>query len=113
MPVSYTHLVPDRLPDSIKLLVARFPAGIIQFEVGIQSFNPVVGDLVSRRMDRAKTEANLRWLAASSGVHVHADLIIGLPGETMDTLAESFDALWCLEPHEIQVGILKLLKRCV
>jgi hypothetical protein len=61
-------------------------------------------------MDRAKTEANLRWLATSSGVHVHADLIIGLPGETMASLAESFDALWCLEPQEIQVGILKLLK---
>ena len=104
------EMVPDRLPDVVKGLIERFPAGAIQFEVGIQSFTPVVGELVSRRMDRAKTEANLRYLKEHTSVHVHADLIIGLPGETLETLAESFDALWRLQPGEIQVGILKLLK---
>jgi radical SAM superfamily enzyme YgiQ (UPF0313 family) len=104
------EMVPDRLPDAIKALISRFPAGALQFEVGIQSFTPVVGELVSRRMDRGKTEANLLWLRDHSKVHVHADLIIGLPGETMDTLDQSFAALWYLRPQEIQVGILKLLK---
>ncbi|MBA2482652.1 MAG: DUF4080 domain-containing protein [Planctomycetes bacterium] len=104
------EMVPDRLPDAVKALIARFPAGAIQFEIGIQSFTPAVGELISRRMDRAKTVENLEWLRRNTGVHVHADLIIGLPGETMATLAESFDALWWLQPGEIQVGILKLLK---
>ena len=110
LPFLHFEMVPDRLPDSLKTLIARFPAGVVQFEVGIQSFTPEVGELVSRRMDRGRTEANLRWLAAESGVHVHADLIIGLPGETMASLGDSFDCLWYLQPHEIQVGILKLLK---
>jgi radical SAM superfamily enzyme YgiQ (UPF0313 family) len=104
------ELVPDRLPDAIKELIVRFPPGAVQFEIGIQSFTPEVGALISRRMDTDKTIANLTWLRVSGGVHIHADLIIGLPGETMATLADSFDKLWWLAPHEIQVGILKLLK---
>ncbi len=103
------EMVPDRLPDALKDLLARFPRGSLQLEVGIQSFTPRVGELISRRMDRAKTEDNLRWLR-DAGIHVHADLIIGLPGETVDSFADSFDALWRLGPGEIQVGILKLLK---
>ena len=109
-PFLHFELVPDRLPEALKALMLRFPPGVVQFEVGIQSFTAQVGELISRRMDRAKTVANLSWLHTHSPVHVHADLIIGLPGETMATLAESFDALWHLEPQEIQVGILKLLK---
>ncbi len=104
------EMVPDRLPDSIKELISRFPAGGVQFEIGIQSFTPAVGELISRRMDRGRTEANFRWLRAHTGVHIHADLIIGLPGETLETFAASYDALYHLDPQEIQVGILKLLK---
>jgi len=112
VPGMFLHfeMVPDRLPEALKSLISAFPRGAIQFEIGIQSFTPRVGELISRRMDRARTVDNLTWLTRSSGVHVHADLIIGLPGETMASLAESFDALWWLHPGEIQVGILKLLK---
>jgi len=104
------ELVPDRLPEVVKALLPRFPPGAVQFEIGIQSFTPEVGDLISRRMDRERTEANLTWLRDHTGIHLHTDLIIGLPGETLASLQVSFDALWRLRPHEIQVGILKLLK---
>jgi radical SAM superfamily enzyme YgiQ (UPF0313 family) len=104
------EMVPDRLPDAVKTLIEKFPKDAIQFEIGIQSFTPEVGVLISRRMDRGKTEANFKWLRAHTGVHIHADLIIGLPGETLDSFAASYDALFLLDPQEIQVGILKLLK---
>ncbi len=104
------EMVPDRLPDVVKSLIEKFPAGAVQFEIGIQSFTPEVGALISRRMDRGRTEANFKWLRSNTGVHIHADLIIGLPGETVATFAESYDALSLLDPQEIQVGILKLLK---
>ncbi len=103
------EMVPDRLPAALRDLIARFPRGVLQFEVGIQSFTPAVGELIARRMDRARTAENLTWLHRESGVHVHADLIVGLPGETLATFADSYDALWWLRPAEIQVGILKLL----
>ena len=107
----YLHfeMVPDRLPDPVKELLAWFPAGAVQLEIGIQSFTPEVGALISRRMDRAKTAANLEWLRTSTGIHVHADLIVGLPGETPASFRTSFDELWHMQPGEIQVGILKLL----
>ena len=55
-------------------------------------------------------EQNLSWLRDHTTVHVHADLIVGLPGESLDSFAAGFDRLVRLAPHEIQVGILKRLR---
>ncbi len=104
------EVVPDSLPDRLKALIAQFPAGALQFEVGIQSFNPEVQQRVSRRQDNDKTAENLRWLVGESRAHVHADLIFGLPGETLASFADGFDRLYDLAPHEIQFGILKRLR---
>jgi hypothetical protein len=104
------ELIPDRLPEALKATIQRFPPGSLQFEIGVQSFNPQVQTLISRRQDNAKTEANLRWLRDESHAHLHADLIIGLPGEDMASFGAGFDRLVALDPHEIQVGILKRLR---
>ena len=104
------EVVPDSLPDKLKALIAQFPAGSLQFEVGIQSFNPDVQQRISRKQDNAKTADNLRWLVTESRAHVHADLIFGLPGETLESFAAGFDRLHALAPHEIQFGILKRLR---
>jgi radical SAM superfamily enzyme YgiQ (UPF0313 family) len=104
------EMIPDRLPESLRTLIARFPAGSLQFEVGIQSFDPDVQRLISRRQDNDRTEENLRWLRAETGVHVHADLIVGLPGESLESFAKGFDRLYELRPQEIQVGMLKRLR---
>jgi radical SAM superfamily enzyme YgiQ (UPF0313 family) len=104
------EMIPDRLPESLRTLIAKFPAGVLQFEVGIQTFNETVCDLISRHQDNQLVEQNLRWLRESTGVHVHADLIVGLPGESLESFAAGFDRLVQLAPHEIQVGILKRLR---
>ena len=104
------EVVPDSLPERLKELIARFPAGSLQFEVGIQSFNTEVQQRISRRQDNVKTADNLRWLVNESNAHVHADLIFGLPGETLESFADGFDRLHYLAPHEIQFGILKRLR---
>ena len=104
------EVVPDSLADRLKALIAQFPAGSLQFEVGIQSFNPEVQQRISRRQDNIKTADNLRWLVNQSSAHVHADLIFGLPGETLNSFGEGFDKLYDLAPHEIQFGILKRLR---
>ena len=104
------EVVPDSLPERLKALIAQFPAGSLQFEVGIQSFNTEVQQRISRRQDNVKTADNLRWLVNESRAHVHADLIFGLPGETLDSFADGFDRLYALGPHEIQFGILKRLR---
>lgn len=104
------ELVPDHLPDALKTLVAQFPPGVLQFEIGIQSFNPAVQARIARRQDNAKTEANIRWLLAHSAAHLHTDLIFGLPGESWPSFAAGFDRLYALGPHEIQLGLLKRLR---
>jgi len=104
------EVIPDHLPDRLKEVIARFPRGSLQFEVGIQTWNPEVQALISRRQDNAKAEANLEWLRVQSNAFVHADLIAGLPGEDLTSFGEGFDRVYALRPHEIQVGILKRLR---
>lgn len=104
------EMVPDRLPVALREVIARFPPGALQFEIGIQTFDEQVSKHISRRQDLAKTEENLTFLRNETGVHLHTDLIIGLPGEDLDTFAKGFDRLVALRPHEIQVGILKRLR---
>lgn len=107
---AHFEMIPDRLPESLRVIIKKFPPGALQFEVGIQTFNHRVAELISRRQDNAKAEENLRWLCAETGVHVHADLIVGLPGEDLDSFAAGFDRLLSLQPQEIQVGLLKRLR---
>jgi hypothetical protein len=108
----YAHfeVVPDHLPDALKEAIAQFPPGTLQFEIGIQSFNPEVQTLVSRKQNNDKAADNIRWLRAHSHAHLHVDLIAGLPGEDIDSFARGFDTLVALGPHEIQFGILKRLR---
>lgn len=104
------EVIPDHLPEQLKALIVRFPAGSLQFEVGIQTLNPEVQALISRKQDTAKAEENLRWLTQESHAHVHVDLIIGLPGEDVASIAQGFDRLVALKQQEIQVGVLKRLR---
>src|SRR5213075_1027517 len=67
-------------------------------------------ELISRRQDNDKLADNLRFLREHSGVHVHADLIVGLPGEDLASFGRGFDRLVALRPQEIQVGLLKRLR---
>ena len=104
------EVIPDHLPDRLKAMIAQFLPGVLQFEVGIQSFNVEVQQRISRRQDNDKTEANLRWLVNESNAHLHTDLIFGLPGESLASFAQGFDRLYAIRPHEIQLGILKRLR---
>ncbi len=104
------EMVPDRLPEQIREIIARFPPGALQFEVGIQTFDEATSKNISRRQNLVKLEDNLRYLREETGVHIHADLIVGLPGEDVASFGRGFDRLIKLRPQEIQVGILKRLR---
>ncbi|MBK1643092.1 B12-binding domain-containing radical SAM protein [Thiocapsa imhoffii] len=104
------ELIPDHLPEPLKAMLAAFPPGTLQLEVGVQSFNPRVQRLIARRQDNARTEYHLRWLRQETHAHLHTDLILGLPGEDVASFAHGFDRLVRLAPHEIQVGLLKRLR---
>lgn len=104
------ELIPDHLPEKLKAAIKRFPEGALQFEIGIQTFNPEVQSLISRKQDNRKAIDNIRWLREETTAHLHTDLIVGLPGEGIESFAQGFDQLMALNPGEIQVGILKRLR---
>ncbi|QZA77760.1 B12-binding domain-containing radical SAM protein [Deefgea tanakiae] len=107
---AHFEVVPDHLPEALKDGIMQFPPGALQFEIGIQSFNPEVQTLVSRKQNNEKAAENIRWLVEHSHAHMHVDLIAGLPGETVESFGVGFDQLYALKPHEIQFGILKRLR---
>ncbi len=104
------EMIPDRLPEGLRELIVRFPAGVLQFEVGIQTFNEEVSARIKRRQNYQSWQENFEFLRGSTGVHLHADLIVGLPGESIESFAAGFDRLIALQPQEIQVGMLKRLR---
>ena len=104
------EMIPDRLPGALRELIAKFPPGALQFEVGIQTFDDATAHNISRRQDYAKLADNFKFLREHTGVHIHADLIVGLPGESLESFGAGFDRLVRLGPQEIQVGILKRLR---
>ncbi|MGC8989508.1 MAG: DUF4080 domain-containing protein [Verrucomicrobiia bacterium] len=104
------EMIPDRLPDPVRSRLQKFPKGTLHIEVGIQTFNPDVAARIHRHQKCREIEDNLRFLRHHTQAAIHADLIIGLPGENLDSIAAGFDRLLALEPHEIQVGILKKLR---
>jgi len=106
----HLELGPDRIKESFRKILARFPQGTLQIEAGIQSFNSEVLYRINRTQDTEKTIENLEFLKSSTKAHIHSDLIVGLPGETIESFAEGFDRLMSVGPQEIQVGILKKLR---
>ena len=108
----YLHfeVVPDNLSEQLKDTIKKFPKHSLQFEIGIQTFDPAIQNLISRKQDNKLSCENLLWLRDETQAYIHADLIFGLPGDTLENFAKSFDQLVTLKPHEIQLGILKRLR---
>ena len=88
---AHFEVVPDHLPEALKEGIRAFPDGSLQFEIGIQSFNPVVQERISRKQNNQKAADNIRWLVEHSNAHLHVDLIAGLPGETIESFAIGFN----------------------
>lgn len=104
------EMIPDRLPVELRALLTQFPAGAVQLEIGIQSFTKEVLTNTSRTQNFERLENNLRFLSEETDVHIHSDLIFGLPGESVESFAAGFDQLMAMKPGEIQIGFLKRLR---
>ena len=96
------------LDDESLALLKRFPKGKIQLEIGVQSTNPEVLAAIHRRDDTKEVLKNLETLMSFGNMHIHADLIAGLPGEDYASFARSFDHLYG-KCDMLQLGFLKLL----
>ncbi|HCC54215.1 MAG TPA: DUF4080 domain-containing protein [Desulfobulbaceae bacterium] len=103
------EIAPELFSEEMLAFLAQVPQGRFQFEVGLQSTNPATLEAVNRRMDLAKAGANIWRLVALGNIHLHLDLILGLPYETEATFRTSLNEAFALKPHHLQMGLLKVL----
>ena len=103
------EVIPDHFPEALRGRIARFAPAALQLEIGIQTLNPAVADNIHRPLRLEKIEANLRFLEEHTHAHLHLDLIVGLPGETLQSFAQGLNTLVSWSSGEIQIGILKKL----
>jgi len=99
----------DLFDDETLALLAQAPAGLFQMEAGLQSFHPATLDACHRHTDMALLVNRLQRLLAPGNVHMHIDLIAGLPQEDFETFGHSFDQAYELHPHQLQLGFLKFI----
>jgi len=94
--------------ETLKLL-SKAPPDTFQFEIGVQSTFDETLDAIDRRVDLARLEQNVTALRENTDIHLHLDLIAGLPGESYSQLLDSLDRVIALEPHHLQLEAVKLL----
>ena len=103
------EVIPDNFPPELRELIKQFKAGSLQLEVGIQTLNLDVARNINRNLKMEKIKDNLAFLDKETKAHVHIDLIVGLPSETIESFSANLDLLYTLSCGEIQIGILKKL----
>ena len=106
---AHFEVIPDHFPDVLKSKIALFPPGSLQLEVGIQTLDPIISKGINRPLRLEKIFENLQFLENETKAHMHLDLIVGLPGETIEGFGRNLDKLCSLTHSEIQIGILKNL----
>lgn len=100
----------DLLDEEEIELIGRMRPGLIQLEIGVQTTNPETITEIRRRMDLKKLEKNVVRVNARHNVHQHLDLIAGLPFENLERFRKSFNDVYRMEPEQLQLGFLKVLK---
>ncbi|MCK5779402.1 MAG: DUF4080 domain-containing protein [Psychrilyobacter sp.] len=98
----------DLFDDEVIEFLTTVPKNLFQFEIGVQTINKNTMDLIRRKNDLNKLAKNV--LAIKDNIHLHLDLIAGLPKEGFDTFKDSFNYVYDLKPEMIQLGFLKILK---
>jgi len=106
---AHFEVIPDHFPDSIKEKIKQFPHGALQLEIGIQTLNLEIANNISRQLKLDKIKQNISFLENETEAHIHLDLIVGLPGESLESFGKNLDELVSLSSCEIQIGILKKL----
>jgi radical SAM superfamily enzyme YgiQ (UPF0313 family) len=104
------EIAADILDEEVLQFLHRVPAGRIQFEIGVQSTHEPTLKQIQRSNEWEKLTASVKRIVANGNMHVHLDLIVGLPLETCERFAQSFNDVYALQPHMLQIGFLKLLR---
>lgn len=100
----------DLFDDELLEILSHAKEGLIQLEIGIQTTNTDTLEEIDRVTDMDKLEKNVRNILKAGNIHVHLDLIAGLPFENLKSFKNSFNSVYNMKPQQLQLGFLKLLK---
>lgn len=104
------EIAADLLDDEELELIGTMRPGLIQLEIGVQSTNPKTIREIHRVMDLERLRKVVARINAGHNVHQHLDLIAGLPWEDYSSFHQSFNEVYAMEPEQLQLGFLKVLK---
>lgn len=104
------EIAADLLDEDYFALLSQMRPGAVQLEIGVQSTYPKTIAAIARAMDFAKVAASVKRIHTWKNIHIHLDLIAGLPYEDLQTFRASFNDVYALAPEQLQLGFLKVLK---
>ena len=95
--------------DELDLLSTMRP-GLVQLEIGVQSTNEKTLEAIRRKTDIEEIREITETINSWHNIHQHLDLIAGLPWEDLESFKKSFNDVYEMEPEQLQLGFLKVLK---
>lgn len=104
------EIAADLLREEELALLGTLRPGLVQLEIGVQTANPETLKAVNRMTDISKIETAVSQIRSRENIHIHLDLIAGLPLEGYESFGKSFDRVYAMQPHQLQLGFLKVLK---
>ncbi|MDI9496304.1 MAG: DUF4080 domain-containing protein [Bacillota bacterium] len=104
------EITADIINDQFLSFLGKMPVNMFQFEIGVQSLNVDTLCEIDRHMDKDKLSRAIREIGKNKNIHLHLDLIAGLPYEDYESFKKSFDGIYKLNAEKIQLGFLKVLK---
>lgn len=106
----HMEITADILKDEAIEMLKYAREGLFQFEIGVQSTNEKTIHAIKRNAEFGGITDVVKKISESRNIHQHLDLIAGLPFENYESFANSFNDVYALEPEQLQLGFLKLLK---
>lgn len=100
---------PAILTEKLTEALINAPKDLFQLEMGIQSANPETLKAVNRNVMTERAGENILRLKSAGNMHIHLDLIAGLPYEDYESFGKSFNYVYFLQPDMLQLGFLKVL----
>ncbi len=100
----------DLIEEADLEIMSKMRPGLIQLEIGVQSTNLDTIREINRTMDFEELSRIVKRINEFKNIHQHLDLIAGLPYEDYNSFIKSFNDVYALEPEQLQLGFLKVLK---
>jgi Fe-S oxidoreductase len=104
------EIAADLLDEEELTLLSEMRPGLVQLEIGVQSVNPDTLREINRYTDMGKLREAVQRILRTRNVHVHLDLIAGLPFEDYNSFRHSFNEVYGMRAQQLQLGFLKVLK---